>query len=440
VAEGLITLSVRELDRAEVVREVAGKRLAQKEAAARLGLSVRQLKRLVRRFREAGVEALVSKRRGRPSNNRLAQTVRVQALEFVRSRYADFGPTLAHEKLTEVHGLRLSVESVRQLMIGAGLWQPKRRRQAKAFQLRERRPRLGELVQIDGSPHNWFEGRAPACTLLVFIDDATGQLLALRFAPAETTGAYMELLHEYLDRYGRPVSLYSDRHSIFRVNAKEDDLAGQTQFARALQTLQIEAIHAHTPQAKGRVERANLTLQDRLVKEMRLAGIASMQAGNAFLEQFRLDYNRRFAIEPKRPENAHRPVLHSAEELALIFSLHSTRRLSKNLTLQFQNTLYQIRGRGRGLAQANVTVCEHFDGTVTLLYQSKPLAYTTYQRSERPSAVEDEKTLNQRVEQALAAQLAKPLCKPKPDHPWRRSPIGKGTLLLGNKGDISTLS
>ena len=425
VAEGLVTLSNRELDRAAVLEAVTDGRLRQREAAVQLGVSVRQIKRLVRRFREGGAAALASRRRGRPSNNRLAEAARTQALELVRRRYADFGPTLAHEKLTEVHDLELSVESLRQLMIADGLWQPKRRRQAKAFQLRERRPRLGELVQIDGSPHDWFEGRAPACTLLVFIDDATGALLALRFVPTESTAAYMSVLREYLAHHGRPVSLYSDRHGVFRVNPKQGDQAGITQFGRVLQTLQIEAIHAHTPQAKGRVERANLTLQDRLVKEMRLAGIDSMEAGNAFLEAFRQDYNRRFAIAPKSPEDAHRAVLHSAPELDLIFSLHSERRLSKNLTVQYQNTLYQIQGRGRALAHTRVTVCEAFSGEVTLLYAGKPLDYTTYRKGERPAPVEDEKTLNQRVDQTLAAQAAKPQPKPKPDHPWRRSPIGR---------------
>jgi len=427
VAEGLVTLSNQELDRAAVVEAVIDRRLTQKEAAGQLGVSVRQVKRLVRCVREGGVAALVSRRRGRPSNNRLAEALRAQALDLVRECYGDFGPTLAHEKLTEVHGLRLSVESLRQLMIAEGLWRPRRRRQAKAFHLRERRPRMGELVQIDGSPHDWFEGRAPACTLLVFIDDATGALLALRFAPAETTAAYMQLLREHLERYGRPVSLYSDRHGVFRVNPKAGDQAGLTQFGRALHTLQIEAIHAHTPQAKGRVERANLTLQDRLVKEMRLAGIDSMEAGNTFLETFRKNYNRRFAITPQSPEDAHRPVLHSAAELDLIFALHSERRLSRNLTLQYQNTLYQIQGRGRALAHARVTVCEAFSGQITLLYAGKPLTYSTYRKGDPPAPLEDEKTLNQRVDQTLAAQQVKPRRKPKPDHPWRRSHIGRPT-------------
>lgn len=420
LAEGLVTLSKQELDRVGVIEAVVAKRLRQVEAADELGVSVRQVKRLVQRFRANGAGALASRRRGRLSNNRLADAVRTEALERVRRCYADFGPTLAHEKLTEVHGLRLSVESLRQLMITEGLWKPKRRRSTRPFHLRERRPRFGELVQIDGSPHDWFEGRAAACTLLVFIDDATSQLVALRFVPTETTQAYMELLRDYLDRHGRPVSLYSDRHGIFRVNAKEPTTAGLTQFSRALATLEIEAIHAHTPQAKGRVERANLTLQDRLVKEMRLAGVDSMAAGNAFLKVFRQDYNRRFAHPPKHPENAHRPVRHDAGELDLIFTLHSERKLSRNLSLQYQNTVYQIQGRGRALQQARVTVCAGFDDTITLLYQGKPLAYTVYRKGDTPPPVEDEKTLNQRVETALAKQARS--SKPKSNHPWRQYP------------------
>ena len=443
-------MSHKELDRVSVLSALASGTLKQKVAAAQLGLSSRQIKRLVKRFKREGPSALASRRRGRPSNRRLPEATRSSALSLVRKCYHDFGPTLAHEKLTEKHGFALSVETLRQWMISADIWKPKAHKHPKAFQLRERRPRFGELIQIDGSPHDWFEGRAESCTLIVFIDDATGSLLYLHFVPSETTQAYMEAMKTCLKHHGRPVSLYSDRHSIFRVNARET-ASGKalTQFGRALDTLGIEAIHANTPQAKGRVELANQTLQDRLVKELRLEGINDRKAANGFLDQFRQDYNRRFAVIPASQEDAHRPALHSEQELDLIFSIHDTRTLSKNLTIQYQNTIYQVHAqdRTRRLRFAKITVCEAFDGTVTLLYQGKSLPYSTYRKAEKPAPLEDEKTINQRIDKALAAQANQSNRKPAPNHPWRGSFLAplhthadkKGTSLSGRKGDISTL-
>ncbi|MDN5940030.1 MAG: ISNCY family transposase [Salinisphaera sp.] len=419
--EVLLKMSHKELDRLGLIEKAAGRELTQMQAAVQLGLSVRQVKRLVRRFREAGPEGLVSCRRGQASPQRIERAVREHFVEVLRERYADFGPTLAHEKLVAHHQFAYSVETLRHWMVEAGLWQAKRRRVVRAFQVRERRPCSGELIQIDGSPHDWFEGRAPRCTLIVFIDDATGALMGLRFAPAETTEAYMRVLDEYLGTYGRPVSLYSDRHSIFRVNMpdREGEL---TQFGRALETLDIEAIHARTPQAKGRVERANQTLQDRLVKEMRLAGIDSIEAANAWLPGFISAYNERFAVAPASEADAHRPVLHDAEELALILCLHHRRTLSKNLTLQCHNRLYQIQNQGRGyrLRHSAVTVCEGFDGAVTLLHQGKRLEYTCWTRGEAPPLADD-KEINAKVDQAKSEQALRQPWKPAPDHPWKRA-------------------
>ena len=225
-------------------------------------------------------------------------------------RYADFGPTFAHQKLTEDHQLDLSVETVRHLMIQEGLWHPKHAKHPVLHPLRERRARFGELVQIDGSPYTWFEDRAPACVLLVFIDDATGRLGELLFVKAETTFSYFEAMEHYLRRWGKPLALYSDKLSVFRVNLP-NDLSGQgtTQFTRAMHQLQIEVLYAHSPQAKGRVERVNQTLQDRLVKELRLRGISSREAGNAYLPTFLDDFNGRFAVVPREPSDAHRPLL-----------------------------------------------------------------------------------------------------------------------------------
>ena len=237
---------MREVDRLGVIREVVGKHLRQREAGERMGLSVRQVKRLLRRYRELGARGLISGHRGRKANNAIAPEVRAEILGVVRERYEDFSPTLAWEKLREVHGYGVSVETLRKWMAEEGLWRSRKRRGMRVHQSRPRRPALGELVQIDGSPHRWFEDRGPYCTLIVFIDDATSRLMALRFAEAETTEAYMRTLRGYLDQYGRPVALYSDKHSIFRVN--QQDCEGElTQFTRALKTLDIQPIHANTP-------------------------------------------------------------------------------------------------------------------------------------------------------------------------------------------------
>ena len=420
--EETIELTKRALHRLKVIEAVTEKRLTQRGAGRQLGITVRQVKRLVAAYRAEGAAGLVSRRVGQPSNRRIKESLRESIRALLVDRYPDFGPTLAQEKLLEVHQIEVSIETVRQLQVELGLWQPKRRKASRAFQLRERRGRFGELIQIDGSPHDWFEGRGPRCTLIVFIDDASGRLLQLWFAPSETTAVYMGVLRRHLERYGRPVALYSDRHSIFRINQVEPaNGATTTQFGRALDGLEIEAIHARTPQAKGRVERANQTLQDRLVKELRLRGINDMESANTYLPEFMADFNPRFAVAPSSEEDAHRPLLHSPRELDLLLSEQEERTLSKNLTVQYRNVAYQIRHDGPGyrLRGAKVTVCGLANGEVVLLREGRELPYTTYRKGERPPPVEDEKTLNERVDAALAKQSSKP-SKPAPDHPWRK--------------------
>ena len=414
-------MSVEEADRAAVIRDVLEKRLRQREAAERLGIGVRQVKRLVRRYRKRGVAGLSSGRRGRRPNNAIADGVRRQVMDLVGERYADFGPTFAREKLVEAHGYRLSVETLRQWMIADGLWRAKARRAVRVHQSRARRECFGDLVQIDGSPHDWFEGRAPECTLIVYVDDATTRLLAMGFFPEETTEAYMRTTRAHLAAHGRPVAYYSDRYGVFRINkkGKEDEL---TQFTRALRTLDIAAIHAHSPQAKGRVERANQTLQDRLVKEMRLRGICDMEAGNAYLPEFMADFNRRFAVAPRNPAEAHREVLRDAAELDLILCEHHTRKLTKNLTMRFECREYQVTGRGKGyrLRGAAVTVCKAYDGSVTVLREGHELPVRLLAEGAEAVPVEDEKTVRGRVDQAKSEQQSRPAYKPASDHPWRR--------------------
>ncbi len=218
--------------------------LGQREASERLGISVRQFKRLVLLWKERGEADVVSRQRGRPSNNRLAADLRAKISALLRGKYPDFGPTLAAEKLLELDGITVSAETIRQMQVSLGLWQPKTRRAKRVFQVRERRSRFGELIQIDGSPHDWFEGRAPRCTLIVFRDDATSRLTALRFAPAETTRAYRETLRSHVSEHGLPLAFYSDRHGIFRVNAKDAKSGeGKTEFGRVAERLGIAPIH-----------------------------------------------------------------------------------------------------------------------------------------------------------------------------------------------------
>ncbi|PYE22291.1 integrase-like protein, partial [Rhizobium sp. PP-CC-3A-592] len=299
---GLITMSERDLQRIEILSKVIAGRMTWVSASHVLDLSERQVRRLLERIRTGGAASIRHKAIGRPSNNRIGDGVRDYAMTLVRERYADFGPTLATEKLAERDGLRVSRETVRSWMVDAGLWLS--RKQRRTFHRpRLRREAYGELVQIDGSEYRWFEDRGPPCSLLVFVDDATGKLMQLRFVRSESAFTYFEALALYLQRHGAPIAFYSDKHSVFRV-ARQDAKGGQgmTQFGRALCELNIEILCANSSQAKGRVERMNRTLQDRLVKDLRLAGIDNMEAGNAFLPDFMESYNTRFAVTPARSE------------------------------------------------------------------------------------------------------------------------------------------
>lgn len=416
--ETLIKMSTKEISRLEVMQRLSGKRMSQKEAGEILHLSTRQIKRLLQRYVKHGAAGLVSKHRGRKSSNRLPEEVKKKALDLLRSKYQGFGPTLAHEKLVERDKIKISDESVRQLMIAEDLWKARKLKKVVTHQLRERRACFGELVQIDGSPHDWFEGRDDACVLLVFIDDATGKLLQLQFVDSESFFSYSQAAEGYFKRYGKPVTFYSDKHSIFRVNqpgaGKSDAL---TQFGRAMQELDIQIICANTPQAKGRVERVNQTLQDRLPKEMRLLGIRNRADGNAYLPEFIVDFNKRFAEDPRSSVDAHRPLT-AKDDLVRILTWQEPRTLSKNLTVQFENVVYQIQTERPTYALRNavVTVCMDAAQTVTLLYKGKALPYNVFHKQTKQSEVVIAKDIN-KIGQAKSHK------PPAPDHPWRTYPI-----------------
>jgi len=420
--EKYLTMSAKELNRLEVMQRLEEKRLKQKEAAEMLGVTVRQIKRLLSKYRKDGGSGLVSQRRGKPSNNQLRAEDKQKGLDLLKGKYKGFGPTLAHEKLVEVEGLKIGKESIRQMMIAEGLWKARRERKVTVHQMRERRACFGELVQIDGSPHAWFEERGPACTLLVTIDDATGKLGELLFAEQESFHSYGALAKTYFERYGKPVAFYSDKHGIFRVNQPGVGSGDAvTQFGRAMQDLSIQILCANTPQAKGRVERANQTLQDRLVKEMRLRGISSLEHGNAYLPEFIEDFNQRFCVPPRSTHDAHRPLT-SLENLAHILAWQEPRAVSKNLTVQFKKVVYQIKTDrpAYALRNAQVTICEDAAGQVTILYKSKPLEFTIFHKQEHQAEVVDSKDIDRVIDTQRFAHT------PAPNHPWRHMPIGKG--------------
>jgi transposase len=409
VSEGFLLMNGQERDRSHVVRLAAEHHLSQQEGAERLGIGVRQFKRLVRAWRQDGAAGLVSRQRGRASHNRMAGALRSRILTLLAEKYEDFGPTLAAEKLLELDGISVSRETIRQLQIGARLWKPKRRRARRVFQTRERRPRFGELIQIDGSPHAWFEGRGPRCTLIVFIDDATSRLIGLRFVPSETTRAYLETLRELVLTHGRPLALYSDRHGIFRVNAKEAESGdGKTEFGRVVERLDIASIQASTPQAKGRVERSNQTLQDRLVKEMRLRNISSIEAGNAYSASFIAFWNERFAVPPRDAKPAHRPWTGTAEALDDALARREERTLSKALTFSSAGTKYCVKtdGPGTALRGARVILYHFVAGGMAVHYKDRVLGVTAYGSYPVPDPTEDEKTIDVRIEAIVAAARA----------------------------------
>jgi len=376
-----LTMSHRELDRSEVMHRLLERRLSQREAASMLGLSVRQTERLLASYRRDGPAGLISGKRGKPSNRLLPDEQRREALELVRRYYTDFGPTLAHEKLVEKHGIQVSVTTLRRWMTEAKLWQSRKQRAGRAQRPRNRRACLGELVQIDGSDHEWFEDRGPRCVLLVFVDDATSALLELQFVHTESTFTYFESTRRYLHRFGKPVAFYSDKASVFRVNREDHAGSGLTQFGRAMQDLNVDVICANTAAAKGRVERANKTLQDRLVKELRLRGISTMDEANAFLPEFMVDYNGRFATPPLSEHNAHRPLL-PGERLDDIFQLRNRRKVSKSLTLNYKAQLYVLEPTPEANAArgSRVDVFEDNDGTVSLRAHGVELPANVFQK------------------------------------------------------------
>lgn len=405
--EDIIMASQRELKRLHIVQKAIEGTLKQTEAAEILSLSIRQTGRIMIRVREEGPQGVVHRSRGRESNRRLPQEVKDQVLGQYRQHYMGFGPTLAQEKLFERDGICISDETLRGWLIEAELWKKKRKgRQHR--QWRPRKDRHGEMIQADGSHHDWFEGRGPACVFMGYIDDATGKVYG-RFYEYEGTLPAMDSFGRYVRKYGIPVSLYMDKHSTYKATGEpsiEEQLNGtepMSEFGRAMKELGVELIHAHSPQAKGRVERLFNTLQDRLVKEMRLRGISSIAEANEFLKEYLPIYNRRFAKKAAHTENLHRPIPKGLN-LHRVLCIKTERTVRNDYTIAHDRKLYQIE---EAVKTKKLMVEEYTDGSMALWCRAQKVKFK--QIEVKP----------QKPQKQSSGPGQRKASVPAKDHPWR---------------------
>lgn len=402
--EEILSMSTKELERLRVLQKTLEKELTQKEAADLLNLSDRQVRKLIKKLKIEGAKALISKKRGKPSNRQKEKKFKSHVLNIIQEKYSDFGPTLIQEKLDENHLIKLGKETIRQWMIKHLLWTAKQKKK-NLHPLRERKACFGQLIQIDGSHHDWFEGRGPKCVLIVFIDDATSKLTSLHFSEGESLEAYFVALKKHLLKFGRPKELYSDHFSVFEAPQQKDHL---TQFKRALNCLDISIRLASSPQAKGRVERANRILQDRLVKEMRLRGISSIEEANRFLGQFISFYNHKFSKEPASTFDAHRS-LEPRTPLSRILSRYEERTVLKDLSFQFHNTYYQILQQPSSLQGKKIEV-RLIHGKMCVFLGDKKLKVRELMQIKQPERSKD-LILNWKEERGVKSQPSW--------HPWK---------------------
>ncbi len=411
---GKLRLSGEERQRVEVLSKVRKGGISLGKAAELLGLSYRQVLRIWQRYSAEGSSGLKHGLRDQASNRQIETGRRERILELYQAQYADFGPTLAVEYFQKLHGEILSKETLRRWLVEAGLWQA-RRRGAVHRQWRERRAHWGELVQMDGSEHDWFEGRRGRACLMVLIDDATNWTHA-RFFESETTAAAMTVFQEYVSFYGLPRALYVDRAAIYKttrdctVDEALEDVSPPTQFGRAMRELGVELKLAHSPQAKGRVERRHAVFQDRLVKALRLNKIDTLEAANVYLdEEFLDELNARFCVEARSPLNLHRSVSRGVN-LTHVLSFQEQRMVQNDWTVSWCNRVFQLHARHQklGLARKVILVSELLDGTIRLTHRGQELS--CHELPERPATAKPE-TPDQKE--------SKPPYKPAANHPWR---------------------
>jgi hypothetical protein len=406
--EGIIVARAKELRYLHVIRKVLEKEVRQVEASEILLLTCRQIRRIVKRVKREGDRGVIHRSRGRPSNRGIPEDLREKVIQLYRSQYSDFGPRLASEKLEERDEVKVNEETLRLWLLESGDWK-KRRKGRGHRRWRERKQHFGEMVQMDGSHHDWLEGRGPWCVLMSDIDDATGRVFA-RFHDYEGTMPAMDSFKRYIGKYGLPMCVYLDRHTTYKSNAKGsiEDVFNEevplSEFERALKELGVEVIHATSPQAKGRVERLFRTLQDRLVKEMRLRGIRTIQEANEFLKHYLPVYNRRFAVRALEANDLHRSIPKGLD-LDSILCVKTERTLRNDFTVAYHRKLYQIEEKIRG---SKVTVQEHLDGSIKMVYRDWPLRFKEI--TTRP----------QKEEKALGKGPRKRPPVPSANHPWRR--------------------
>lgn len=401
-------LPERVVDRIKLIEHWKNGLITQAEAAKALKISERHFRRLIRSYEAQGAAALASQRKGLPANNRISEPLKQQSLNLIQEYFYDYGPTLAAEKLNEYFNIKVSKETTRQWMIEAGFWRHKQKKIPAPHPLRARRPFVGELVQVDGSHHHWFEDRGPKACLLVFIDDATGRLLSLRFAPAETTIDYLAALKDYVLEHGVPRAMYFDKHNVFHINQKMTKAKdGQTQFGRVMNHLGIEPIYAHSPQAKGRVERANETLQDRLIKELRFFNINTIEQANLYLNDYIKRFNAQFAILPQEPLDLHRRL--DEEEMRSLeyhCSIQAIKTVSKDLLVKHNRQVFKIippNGRPNHIIKQKVILCENLQG-ITLYFNGKPLEYKLIQKVNKTGPTLNRKNMDQYLDAVAKIQ------------------------------------
>lgn len=406
-------MSTKEARRFGIMQQIDKKILTLREASIELGLSLSQIKKIRKRYRLEGPEGLISKHLGKVSPNRTDPKIKSEILEILKSEeYEGFGPTFARDKIEERQRYCLSAETIRNWMLKEGLWIPKRKKKSKIYQRRQRRGKFGDLVQGDGSRHAWFEDRGPECTMVIYVDDATSTITAAKFVPAEKTESYQQILEKHLSKYGKPKALYVDKHAIF-LTSRNGEVSQNTHFARVLKDLEIDLIFAHSPQAKGRVERVHGTLQDRLIKEMRLQKISTIEEANAFLPTFIEAYNARYGEKPRDAGDGHKP-LDPEENLERVFAKRSTRKVSKDLSFSYQGVTYQIdTDTPNRFTKAYVTILDRPGKPILVERDGKSYAYKEWSKgfSDQPKIL-DAKELE-------SHWLTYPVRKPKRHHPWR---------------------
>jgi len=416
--EDIIKMSKREIERLRIIHRVMDKRLTQVEAAEMMGITDRQVRRIVAKIRKWGDQAIVHGNRGRPSPFKIPKEEEERIISIVAEKYYDYGPTFAAEKLLECEGIKISKEKLRQFMIVHNLWQPNKKKKGRIHKWRERKHHYGEMVQMDGSDHDWLEGRGPKIVLVGYVDDATNHVFG-RFYEFEGTFSAMDSLKRYISKYGIPFSLYLDRHSAYKTTRQpnlEEELKGEfakTQFARALDELGIRLIHALSPQAKGRIERIFRTFQDRLVKEMRLAKVSTLEEANAFLDAYLPKYNARFAKPPLKKGNFHRPVptnLNWDE----IFCIKEYRTITNGYTLRWRNHIFLIKNPSITMKKQRACVIEHFDGRIIIKLNDKILPYQEVTHCELRALAAAKKETQKLIKKARTYY------RPPKDHPWRK--------------------